>query len=68
VVPAGDAVAFATALSSLVEDEELRETLAAFGPLRAAGFSLARLAEGTEETYRRVLAELPGEGTSFLSA
>jgi hypothetical protein len=68
VVPAGDAVAFAAALSSLVEDEELRETLAAFGPLRAAGFSLARLAEGTEETYRRVLAELPGEGTSFLSA
>jgi glycosyltransferase involved in cell wall biosynthesis len=68
VVKANDTVAFATALSSLVEDEEARETLAAFGPGRAAAFSLSRLADGTHETYRRVLAQLYGEGAGFRSA
>jgi hypothetical protein len=52
VVPSGDAVAFAAALSSLVEDEELRDTLAAFGPGRASRFSIARMADATEAVYQ----------------
>jgi glycosyltransferase involved in cell wall biosynthesis len=52
VVADGDSVAFAAALSSLVEDEELRDTLAAFGPGRASRFGVASLADATEFTYR----------------
>ena len=55
VVSAGDAVAFAAALSSLVEDEEMRDTFAAFGPGRAADFSVPRMAEAIESTYARAL-------------
>jgi glycosyltransferase involved in cell wall biosynthesis len=52
VVPSGDVVAFAAALSSLVENEELRDTLAAFGPGRASRFSISQMADATESSYR----------------
>jgi L-malate glycosyltransferase len=64
VVPGGDAVAFAAAVSSLVENEELRDTLAAFGPGRASRFSVAQMADSTEHTYNAALGRRRGAGTT----
>ena len=67
VVPAGDAVAFANALSSLVENDELRDTLAAFGPGRASHFSVAKMTDETETAYKMALkvAQRGNAGDSF---
>lgn len=63
LVPPGDIEAFADAASQLVRDVGLRKRLGEAGPLQAAEFSVARMAEGTSRTYERVLGrrleELP---------
>lgn len=55
LVPAGDIKAFAGAASLLVRDAAFRQRLGEAGPLRAAEFSVPRMAEGTTRTYERVL-------------
>jgi glycosyltransferase involved in cell wall biosynthesis len=56
LVPAGDNAAFAAATDRLVQDEALRATLGAAGPVRAAEFSVDRMVRGTQATYDTVLA------------
>jgi hypothetical protein len=68
VAPYGDSVAFAAAVSSLVTDEELRDTLAAFGPGRATKFSVSKMADQTELCYRKALGGAGRGTTGYLSA
>lgn len=56
LVPAGDTAAFAAAVERLVQDTDLRSTLAAAGPARAANFSVDRMVRGTQAVYDGVLA------------
>jgi glycosyltransferase involved in cell wall biosynthesis len=56
LVPAGDVEAFAAATNRLVEDADLRRSLAAAGPERAAEFSVERMVRGTQGVYDAVLA------------
>ena len=64
LVPAGDVAAFAAATDRLVRDEDLRRSLAAAGPERAAEFSVERMVRGTQGVYDSVLAATsqPGRG------
>ena len=55
LVPAGDTAAFAAAMDRLVRDAELRRSLAAAGPERAAEFSVERMVRGTQAVYDAVL-------------
>lgn len=55
LAPPGDVSAFAGAAGRLIEDPVLRQRLATAGAERAAHFSVARMAEGTEVAYRRLL-------------
>jgi glycosyltransferase involved in cell wall biosynthesis len=59
VVQSGDAVAFAAALSSLAQDDVLRDTMTAFGPGRASRFSVDRMADSTESVYRSLAGFAP---------
>ena len=56
LVPAGDTAAFAAAMDRLVSDADLRRTLAAAGPARAAEFAVDRMVRGTQAVYDAVLA------------
>jgi glycosyltransferase involved in cell wall biosynthesis len=56
-VPATDPAAWATALAALLADPARRQELAARGRARAAGYTVARLAEATLATYRAALAD-----------
>ena len=56
LVPAGDTAAFAGAMDRLVSDADLRRTLAAAGPARAAEFAVDRMVRGTQAVYDAVLA------------
>jgi glycosyltransferase involved in cell wall biosynthesis len=51
VVDESDPVAFAAAVSSLLENRELHRTLAAFARRRAAEFSVERMGEATNAAY-----------------
>jgi glycosyltransferase involved in cell wall biosynthesis len=55
LVPAGDVAAFAAATGRLVRNAEIRRTLAAGGPARAAQFSVERMIQGTQAVYDAVL-------------
>jgi glycosyltransferase involved in cell wall biosynthesis len=55
IVPAGDAGAFADALSHLILADTERRTLAARGPARSAQFSVERMVDRVEGEYRRAL-------------
>ena len=58
VVAPGDAGALQTALSALLDDAKLRETMGAKGRQRALSeFSQERMVEQTERVYRELLAE-----------
>lgn len=63
LVPPGDIEAFADAASQLVRDAGLRKRLGEAGPLQAAEFSVARMAEGTSRAYERVLGRRLEEHT-----
>jgi len=55
LVPPGDTASFATAATELVRDPMLRKSLGDKGPTQASNFSVAKMAEGTLQTYARVL-------------
>lgn len=55
LVPPGDVAAFATAVTRATDDPALRGAMGRAGPRRAADFSVERMVDGTEATYRRVL-------------
>lgn len=54
LVHSGDDAAFARAHERLL-DSALRRAIGAAGPLRASEFSVERMAESTEQVYRKVL-------------
>ena len=56
LVPVGDAEALATALSSVLDDEELRSTLVAAGRERVAGFTWDRTVAGIADLYHQTQA------------
>ncbi len=56
LVPPGDAVALGVALRKVLDDPGLGASLAAAGALRAARFSMDRLAERYVELYRSAIA------------
>ncbi|MGI8983973.1 MAG: glycosyltransferase, partial [Acidimicrobiales bacterium] len=60
-VPPGDAGALGTALRRVLEDQDLAASLAAAGELRAATFSMDRLAERYVDLYRSAIT-----GTALL--
>ena len=66
LAPPYDLDAFARAAARLIEDDPLRDRLAANGPLRAAEFDVRRTVIATARVYRSVLAEAgrlpPGSG------
>jgi len=51
LVPPGDPVALAAALTRLLSDRGMRQRLGAAGPARAAQFSVARLVAGVDAVY-----------------
>jgi glycosyltransferase involved in cell wall biosynthesis len=55
LVPPGDPVALAAAMTGMLDDKH-REDLRSKGLERASSYSWARTAEGTLETYRRALS------------
>jgi glycosyltransferase involved in cell wall biosynthesis len=55
LVPAGDEAAWAAALVRVVEDDQLRQSLAEAGPARASTFTWARTADATIAAYERAL-------------
>ena len=55
LAPAGDVEGFAQRVVRLVGDPALRRQLADAGVVRAAEFSVERMAAGTEATYHRLL-------------
>ncbi|HLY81475.1 MAG TPA: glycosyltransferase family 4 protein [Acidimicrobiales bacterium] len=57
LIPPGDAVALAQAVSRVLEDSRLREQLVASGECRAAGFSMDHLAERYVELYERMVSD-----------
>ncbi|MFL5441471.1 MAG: glycosyltransferase, partial [Myxococcales bacterium] len=57
LVPAGDIAAFAAATDRLISDEQLRKSLSAAGPGRAAQFGVDRMVRGTQAVYDSVLAQ-----------
>lgn len=54
--PAGDVDAFAAAVERLLDDPDLARRLGEAGRLQAEAHSIERMAERTEEVYRRALA------------
>lgn len=56
LVDDGDLPAFSRAAARLVLDPDLRSRLGAAGPGRAAGFSVARMADATAAVYAMVMA------------
>jgi glycosyltransferase involved in cell wall biosynthesis len=58
VVPVGDDDALADGLVRIADDAELRATLAARGPQRAARYDWARTAAGLVALYRRAVGSL----------
>ncbi|HJV08795.1 MAG TPA: hypothetical protein VJ653_03915, partial [Acidimicrobiales bacterium] len=56
LVPPGDAGALGAALRRVLEDPNLAAALAAAGDLRAATFSMDRLAERYVELYRSAIS------------
>lgn len=55
LVPPADVGAFSRAAANVVRDDALRARLGDAGPARAAQFSVARMVEGTERVYQKVL-------------
>lgn len=62
LVPAADPAALATALARLLDDADLRDRLGRAARVRAAEFSTAAMARGTEAVYERALAGRAGRG------
>jgi glycosyltransferase involved in cell wall biosynthesis len=62
LVPAGDDIALAEALTRCLADADLRTRMAAAGARRAAEFSTAAMASGTEAVYERLLGGDAGAG------
>lgn len=56
LVPVGDAEALATALTTVLDDEDLRATLVAAGRERVAGFTWHRTVTGIADLYHRARA------------
>jgi len=56
LLPRDDVSAWATAISSIAEDEQLRERLGSAGRERAAGFTWERTAKATLVAYRRAVS------------
>ncbi len=59
LVPPGDPVALGDALRRVMEEPALAASLAAAGDVRAATFSMDRLAERYVELYRSAIAGVP---------
>lgn len=56
LVPAGDAVAFASSAASLIQHSDLRARLAVGARARAKTFDAAEMTKGTETVYEQVLS------------
>lgn len=59
LVPPGDATRLADAIRRLLVDESLRARLGSAGPVKAARFTLSRVAPQIDEVYRQVLEPHP---------
>ena len=59
LVPPGDVAELRAGLRRLLDDAELRQTLVAGGRVRAAEFSMTRLADRYVDLYERALVGAP---------